>query len=95
MFVYSFLTCWMEHHNWDDALFLDEETAALLFAEAQKIVDVPDAPPEITEHQDAHALFLHFNDLYFGGALAGVEVKWSSRMTLFVNLYLIAEIRHQ
>lgn len=29
-----------------------------------------------------HDLFLQFNDAYFGGRLAGVEVKWSPRMTL-------------
>ncbi len=27
-------------------------------------------------------LFLQFNEAYFDGLLAGVEVKWSSRMTL-------------
>ena len=29
-----------------------------------------------------HDLFLQFNDAYFDGKLAGVEVKWSPRMTL-------------
>ncbi|KAM4772657.1 DNA-dependent metalloprotease SPRTN [Rhinophrynus dorsalis] len=31
---------------------------------------------------DIRALFLQFNDMFFWGKLAGVEVKWSSRMTL-------------
>ena len=34
-------------------------------------------------------LFLQFNDAYFGGKLAGVEVKWSSKMTLYVSLMLL------
>ena len=29
-----------------------------------------------------HDLFLQFNDAYFDGKLAGVEVRWSPRMTL-------------
>ena len=29
-----------------------------------------------------HDLFLQFNDAYFDGKLAGVEVKWSPKMTL-------------
>eukprot|EP00047_Mylnosiga_fluctuans_P007658 m.254747 g.254747 ORF g.254747 m.254747 type:complete len:390 (+) comp19118_c0_seq1:43-1212(+) len=31
---------------------------------------------------DVHSLFLQFNDMFFGGKLAGIEVKWSPRMTL-------------
>ncbi len=31
---------------------------------------------------DARALFLQFNDRFFWGKLAGVEVRWSPRMTL-------------
>ncbi|XP_053314468.1 DNA-dependent metalloprotease SPRTN isoform X2 [Spea bombifrons] len=31
---------------------------------------------------DIRALFLQFNDMFFWGKLAGVEVKWSARMTL-------------
>ena len=29
-----------------------------------------------------HDLFLQFNNAYFDGKLAGVEVRWSPRMTL-------------
>ena len=36
-------------------------------------------------------LFLQFNNAYFGGRLAGVEVKWSPRMTLYVNLILLSQ----
>ncbi|GCB61479.1 hypothetical protein scyTo_0009348 [Scyliorhinus torazame] len=36
----------------------------------------------IDPNPDLHALFLQFNDLYFWGRLAGVEVRWSPRMTL-------------
>ncbi|XP_013421237.1 sprT-like domain-containing protein Spartan [Lingula anatina] len=35
---------------------------------------------------DARALFLEFNDTYFWGRLAGVEVRWSPRMTLCAGL---------
>ncbi|MBN3314456.1 SPRTN protein, partial [Atractosteus spatula] len=31
---------------------------------------------------DVRAMFLQFNDMFFWGRLAGVEVKWSPRMTL-------------
>ena len=31
---------------------------------------------------NVHDLFLQFNDAYFDGQLAGVEVRWSPRMTL-------------
>lgn len=31
---------------------------------------------------DARQLFLQFNDVYFNGLLASVEVRWSRRMTL-------------
>ncbi|KAF7722860.1 hypothetical protein EC973_002621 [Apophysomyces ossiformis] len=32
---------------------------------------------------DLHELFLLFNDIYFEGKLAMVEVQWSKRMTLW------------
>ncbi|XP_049831889.1 DNA-dependent metalloprotease SPRTN-like isoform X1 [Schistocerca gregaria] len=35
---------------------------------------------------DIHALFLQFNDRFFRGRLAAVEVKWSSRMTSNVGV---------
>lgn len=35
---------------------------------------------------DIRALFLQFNDRFFGGQLAGIEVKWSPRMTLCAGL---------
>ena len=31
---------------------------------------------------DIRALFLQFNDRFFWGRLAGIEVRWSPRMTL-------------
>ena len=37
-------------------------------------------------------LFLQFNDAYFDGKLAGVEVKWSPKMTLWVGLSLSLQI---
>ncbi len=33
-------------------------------------------------HPDIHALFMHFNELYFEGTLGAASVEWSSkRMT--------------
>lgn len=36
---------------------------------------------------DIRAMFLQFNDQYFWGRLAGIEVRWSPRMTLYVVMY--------
>jgi hypothetical protein len=39
---------------------------------------------EVTDpNPDVRALFLQFNDRFFWGSLAGVEVRWSPRMTLY------------
>ncbi|XP_076463731.1 uncharacterized protein LOC143295930 [Babylonia areolata] len=46
-------------------------------------LSVVDPSLEITDpNPDVRALFMHFNDEYFWGKLAGVEVRWSPRMTL-------------
>lgn len=78
----------MEAPKWDDAIYLDAETAALLFAEAEQVVDFPAPETDVLDYPDIHQLFLHYDDLYFGGKLKSVEVKWSARMTLFVPLLL-------
>ncbi|XP_040061383.1 DNA-dependent metalloprotease SPRTN [Ixodes scapularis] len=50
-------------------------------------VSVVDPYWELTDpNPDIHGLFLEFNDAYFWGKLLGVEVKWSSRMTLCAGL---------
>lgn len=36
---------------------------------------------------DIRALFLQYNDRFFWGRLAGIEVKWSPRMTLYVDTW--------
>ena len=38
---------------------------------------------------DIRALFLQYNDRFFWGRLAGVEVKWSPRMTLYAHTSVI------
>jgi hypothetical protein len=43
-----------------------------------------DADTLVEPEADVHALFIHFNELYFESKLHAVEVKWSDRMTLFV-----------
>ncbi|XP_070577372.1 DNA-dependent metalloprotease SPRTN-like [Ptychodera flava] len=40
----------------------------------------------IDPNPDIRALFLQFNDRFFWGKLAGIEVKWSPRMTLCAGL---------
>uniref|UniRef100_UPI00358DDD78 DNA-dependent metalloprotease SPRTN n=1 Tax=Myxine glutinosa TaxID=7769 RepID=UPI00358DDD78 len=46
-----------------------------------------DASWELVDpNPDARVLFTQFNDLYFWGKLAGVELKWSTRMTLCAGL---------
>jgi hypothetical protein len=35
---------------------------------------------------DVHALFVHYNSLYFEEALGPVSVQWSSKMTLCAGL---------
>jgi hypothetical protein len=46
--------------------------------------DVPsELATELNPHPDVHGLFVHYNDLYFDGALGACSVEWSSaRMTL-------------
>lgn len=36
---------------------------------------------------DIRALFLQYNDRFFWGRVAGIEVKWSPRMTLYVDIW--------
>jgi len=49
----------------------------------QPLMSVVDPKWEVLDpNPQLHALFLAFNDQYFYGRLAGVEVKWSPRMTL-------------
>ncbi|XP_078069474.1 DNA-dependent metalloprotease SPRTN [Mustelus asterias] len=63
----------------------EEEDGAPGLAPAQ-----PPAPASVVDEEwelidpnpDLHSLFLQFNELYFWGRLAGVEVRWSPRMTL-------------
>lgn len=46
-------------------------------------LSIVDESWELTDpNPDVRALFLQFNDQFFWGKLAGVEVKWSPRMTL-------------
>ncbi|XP_072912694.1 DNA-dependent metalloprotease SPRTN [Hemitrygon akajei] len=40
----------------------------------------------IDPNPDLRGLFLQFNDMFFWGRLAGVEVRWSPRMTLCAGL---------
>ncbi|XP_069463043.1 DNA-dependent metalloprotease SPRTN isoform X2 [Ambystoma mexicanum] len=52
-------------------------------AAPEKSLSVVDPSWELLDPSpDVRALFLQFNQLFFWGKLAGVEVKWSSRMTL-------------
>ena len=52
----------------------------------QKVLKSPslvDPYWEMTDpNPDVRALFLQFNERFFWGRLAGIEVRWSPRMTL-------------
>eukprot|EP00117_Sycon_ciliatum_P034282 scpid71314/ scgid3344/ Zinc finger RAD18 domain-containing protein C1orf124 homolog len=52
--------------------------------ESKSIVD--DSWELVDPNPDARQLFMMYNDRYFGGKLAGVEVRWSPRMTLCAGL---------
>nr|XP_006824211.1 PREDICTED: sprT-like domain-containing protein Spartan-like [Saccoglossus kowalevskii] len=61
---------------------------------SKRYLDFVDKPLSIVDDQwelldpnpDIRMLFLAFNDKYFWGKLAGVEVRWSPRMTLCAGL---------
>uniref|UniRef100_A0A3Q2VM62 DNA-dependent metalloprotease SPRTN n=1 Tax=Haplochromis burtoni TaxID=8153 RepID=A0A3Q2VM62_HAPBU len=51
--------------------------------EYQRPMSIVDESWEMLDpNPDVRAMFLEFNDMFFWGKLSGVEVKWSSRMTL-------------
>ncbi|KAI9146585.1 SprT-like family-domain-containing protein [Paraphysoderma sedebokerense] len=70
----------------DDAMRReDEELARRLATEEEMQFCIMSASSSSTTDYaefDLHSLFLHYNDLYFGGKLSGCEVRWSSKMTL-------------
>lgn len=48
---------------------------------------------EVTDpNPDVRALFLQFNDRFFWGRLAGIEVRWSPRMTLYSIAYQFKDL---
>ncbi|XP_067680314.1 DNA-dependent metalloprotease SPRTN-like [Haliotis asinina] len=50
-------------------------------------LSIVDESWELTDpNPDIRALFLQYNDRFFWGKLAGIEVKWSPRMTLCAGL---------
>ena len=51
-------------------------------ASATPVSVVDDSWELIDPIPDVRQLFLQFNDVYFNGLLASVEVRWSPRMTL-------------
>uniref|UniRef100_A0AAX7TF85 DNA-dependent metalloprotease SPRTN n=1 Tax=Astatotilapia calliptera TaxID=8154 RepID=A0AAX7TF85_ASTCA len=51
--------------------------------EYQRPMSIVDESWEMLDpNPDVRVMFLEFNDMFFWGKLSGVEVKWSSRMTL-------------
>ena len=62
---------------------------------AKKPLSVIDPSWELIDPiPDVRQLFLQFNDVYFGGQVAGVEVKWSPRMTTCAGIMLILFRHH-
>ena len=80
----------MAHFDDDYALalqlqeqFNEEKTSEKFEAKNMKSPSLVDHYWEMTDpNPDVRALFLQFNDRFFWGRLAGIEVRWSPRMTL-------------
>uniref|UniRef100_A0A8C4NB54 DNA-dependent metalloprotease SPRTN n=1 Tax=Eptatretus burgeri TaxID=7764 RepID=A0A8C4NB54_EPTBU len=65
----------------------DSNAREAILRHAGRSASLIDASWEMADpNPDVRALFMQFNDLYFWGKLAGVEVKWSTRMTLCAGL---------
>uniref|UniRef100_A0AAX7T2D8 SprT-like domain-containing protein n=1 Tax=Astatotilapia calliptera TaxID=8154 RepID=A0AAX7T2D8_ASTCA len=58
---------------WDDVMLPPLERPMSIVDESWEMLD---------PNPDVRVMFLEFNDMFFWGKLSGVEVKWSSRMTL-------------
>ena len=68
----------------DRSLFKDSDSSVktIEFAESMKQSSLVDEKWELLDpNPDIRAMFLEFNDEFFWGKLAGVEVRWSPRMT--------------
>lgn len=68
-----------------DELNKDNDTTTSHASSANKYKDMSIVDPSwelIDPVPDIRQLFVQFNGAFFDGLLAGVEVKWSSRMTL-------------
>lgn len=63
--------------------FQDGDKASSDTGSSSKPTSIVDPSWELIDPiPDIAQLFLQFNDAYFEGLLAGVEVRWSPRMTL-------------
>ncbi|XP_021348803.1 sprT-like domain-containing protein Spartan isoform X2 [Mizuhopecten yessoensis] len=68
---------------------LDEEAPAVAITtptDHSKLSPVDPSWEYLDPIPDIRALFLQFNDQFFWGRLAGIEVRWSPRMTLCAGL---------
>lgn len=73
----------------DDYFQLCEPSSDVIPYSRPKTVS-PERPMSIVDESwetidpspDVRSMFLEFNDMFFLGKLSGVEVKWSTRMTL-------------
>ncbi len=77
----------------DTSFFSDEEIAQVLYM--QELIrqnehkEFETSDEYIDPNPDIHALFLQFNKQYFYGTLETIEVRWSSKMTLYVVSFLL------
>jgi hypothetical protein len=71
-----------------DASHMDDPIFWVDFDDADFPLNAIDTGTLAEPEADVHALFLHYNDLYFEGKLKAVEVKWSDRMTLCATLFV-------
>ncbi|KAG8239325.1 hypothetical protein J437_LFUL019011, partial [Ladona fulva] len=62
--------------------FIPSTSFAKPLPNSSQTLSLVDSSLEFTDpNPDIHALFLHFNDVFFWSKLLAVEVKWSPRMT--------------
>ena len=73
----------LQSQFYDDDKSNETSVASDSRPDLNKSISLVDQYWETTDpNPDIRALFLQFNERFFWGRLAGIEVKWSPRMTL-------------
>ena len=72
----------LDHENNEDKSSYDCAVSSSSKLATTPVSVVDDSWELIDPIPDVRQLFIQFNDVYFNGLLASVEVRWSPRMTL-------------